>query len=153
MANTVTVEIIEENNQILLTEETVELILGESGPQGPRGNTILNGSGEPNLLLGEIGDFYLNNDNKDFYGPKDSDGWGTPISLLSGAVTISDLGYIHNQNVAALEWTINHGLGFIPNITVVDSGGSVVEGSYTYPNSNTVILNFSVEFSGKAYLS
>jgi len=44
-------------------------------------------------------------------------------------------------------------LGFIPNITVVDSGGTVVEGSYNYPNANTVVLTFSSAFSGKAYLS
>ena len=47
-----------------------------------------------------------------------------------GQVDPSDLGYVHNQNIASTSWTISHGLGFIPNITVVDSGGTVVEGSY-----------------------
>jgi hypothetical protein len=41
----------------------------------------------------------------------------------------------------------------MPNITVVDSGGTVVEGSYNYPNENTVVLSFNGAFSGKAYLS
>lgn len=106
MANTVTVEIIENNSQVVLEEETVEIIIGETGPQGP---------------VGEID-----------YG---------------------QLGYVHLQNSASTTWSITHGLGFIPNITVVDSGGTVVEGSYNYPDEDTVVLTFSSEFSGKAYLS
>jgi hypothetical protein len=61
--------------------------------------------------------------------------------------------YVFNQNSPATTWTINHGLDFIPNITVVDSAGSVVEGDYSYPNANTVIATFSGAFAGKAYLS
>jgi hypothetical protein len=41
----------------------------------------------------------------------------------------------------------------VPNITVVDTAGTVVEGSYNYPNSNTVVLTFIGAFSGRAYLS
>ena len=64
-----------------------------------------------------------------------------------------ELGYVHIQNTPSTTWTITHGLQFIPNITVFDSGGTVVEGSYNYPNLNTVELTFSSAFSGKAYLS
>ncbi|MFZ9242226.1 MAG: hypothetical protein ACO295_03360 [Sediminibacterium sp.] len=73
---------------------------------------------------------------------------------LPGEVLFSDLSYVHVQNVAETVWVINHGLQFIPSITVIDSGGSVVEGSYSYSSDgNTVTLTFSVPFSGKAYLS
>lgn len=72
---------------------------------------------------------------------------------IPGEVQLVDLSYIHNQNTPSATWTINHGLQFIPGITVIDSGGSVVEGSYEYPNANTIIANFSGAFSGKAYLS
>jgi hypothetical protein len=71
----------------------------------------------------------------------------------SGQIDPTALGYAHTQNIASDTWNITHGLGFIPNITVVDSGGTVVEGSYNYPNANTVVLSFSSSFSGKAYLS
>lgn len=71
----------------------------------------------------------------------------------SGEVLYTDLSYVHNQTVASNTWTITHGLQFIPSITVVDSAGTVVEGSYTYPDANTVVANFSGAFSGKAYLS
>ena len=71
----------------------------------------------------------------------------------NGEVLFVDLSYVHNQASAASVWTINHGLQFIPGITVVDSAGTVVEGSYNYPDQNTVIATFSNAFAGKAYLS
>lgn len=61
--------------------------------------------------------------------------------------------YVFNQNTPSTTWTIVHGLDFIPNITVVDSAGSVVEGDYSYPNENTIVATFSGAFAGKAYLS
>lgn len=63
------------------------------------------------------------------------------------------IAYVFNQNTPSTTWTIVHGLDFVPNITVVDSAGSVVEGDYSYPNENTVIATFSGAFAGKAYLS
>jgi hypothetical protein len=63
------------------------------------------------------------------------------------------LGYVFNQTSPLSQWTIVHGLDFVPNITVVDSAGSVVEGDYSYPNENTVIATFVGAFAGKAYLS
>lgn len=71
----------------------------------------------------------------------------------NGEVLFVDLSYVHDQVSASSVWTINHGLQFIPNITVVDSSGTVVEGSYNYPDENTVIATFSSAFAGKAYLS
>lgn len=68
-------------------------------------------------------------------------------------VGLSEISYVHNQPIASTTWTINHNLGFYPNITVVDSSGNVVEGSYSYPNETTIIASFSGAFSGKAYLS
>lgn len=59
----------------------------------------------------------------------------------------------HTQGSASSSWTINHNLGFYPNVTVVDSGGSIVEGEISYTNSNSLTVTFSSAFSGKAYLS
>lgn len=61
--------------------------------------------------------------------------------------------YVFIQNVPSQVWNITHGLDFVPNITVVDTAGSVVEGDYSYPNENTIIATFNGAFAGKAYLS
>jgi hypothetical protein len=71
----------------------------------------------------------------------------------AGEVLYSDLSYVHTQSTSSSTWTIVHGLQFIPNITIVDSAGSVVEGDYSYPDENTVVATFSGGFTGKAYLS
>ena len=71
----------------------------------------------------------------------------------AGQTLYSDLSYVHTQNSASATWTITHNLHFIPSITVVDSNNEVVEGSYSYPNSTSVVLSFSIPISGRAFLS
>lgn len=55
---------------------------GTNGVDGINGKTIRSGKGVPAESLGAIGDFYLNLDNYNLYGPKSENGWGTPISLI-----------------------------------------------------------------------
>ena len=143
------VSVDETNVDINLTEQIVNVDLGTSGPQGPRGTSLLNGAGAPSLSIGIIGDFYLNTINMNLYGPKTESGWGSPTDLVGS----QELGYVHIEENASANWNITHGLGFVPNITVVDTAGTVVEGSYNYPDSNTVVLTFIGAFSGRAYLS
>lgn len=73
-----------------------------------------------------------------------------PMADIQAAVVTT---YTHNQLSAAAVWTIAHGLGRIPQITIIDSGGDEVEGASAYPDLNTVILSFSAAFGGTAYLS
>jgi len=143
------VEIDQVVNNVTIDEENVVIELGTSGPQGARGTGILNGTTAPSNSIGIIGDFYLNTTNMNLYGPKTDSGWGSPTDLVGS----QELGYVHIQSVPSAVWSVTHGLGFTPNITVVDTAGTVVEGSYNYPNSSTVILSFIGAFSGRAYLS
>lgn len=145
----VKVEIVNNVNDVNVDEQVVTIILGQSGPQGPRGNSILSGEGAPSQSLGVIGDFYINTLTQEMYGPKNINNWGNIVDL----VTNQELGYVYTQDTISDEWTITHNLGFIPNITVVDNNGRVVEGSYDYPNSSTVVATFTEQISGKAYLS
>jgi hypothetical protein len=154
----VTVEIIEQPSilqvnedivTLLIDEKIVTLNIGTTGPQGPRGTSVLSGSGEPSLSLGIVGDFYINTDTQEMYGPKTAISWGIPVDL----VTNQELGYVHIQSSPSSIWNISHNLGFIPNITVVNSFEEVVEGSYEYTSENTIRLTFDGPFSGKAYLS
>ena len=76
---------------------------------------------------------------------------------LSGDLTAEELGitsdqhYTHKQAQAAKVWTIIHGLGKRPSVTVVDSAGTAVIGEIEYLDDNTVRLTFCAAFSGTAY--
>lgn len=54
---------------------------GEDGKDGKDGSRIFAGDGPPSNSLGKKGDYYLDRDNYDLYGPKTGSGWGTPINL------------------------------------------------------------------------
>jgi hypothetical protein len=66
---------------------------GEDGPQGPEGpfgpagddgSMMYSGAGEPREVIGDIGDYYLNQDTGELHGPKSADGWDDPIIVLMG---------------------------------------------------------------------
>ena len=61
--------------------------------------------------------------------------------------------YVHDQTTPVNPWVITHNLNRYPSVTVIDSGGSVVEGDLVYTSANLVTITFSGAFSGKAYLN
>jgi len=81
--------------------------------------------------------------------PSGTQDFGTTSSALEPQA----LAYEHTQGAVSSSWVINHNLGFKPNVTVVDSAGTIYEGEITYTNSNSLTVSFSQSFSGKAYLS
>lgn len=64
-----------------------------------------------------------------------------------------DSNYVHNQSVASATWTINHGLGKFPAVSVVDSAGDQIEGDVRYINVNQVVITFSAMFTGRAFIN
>ena len=80
------------------------------------------------------------------------------LELLGGAAAAApppavSTAFQHVQAVPDTVWTITHGLGYQPAVTVVDSGGDEVEGAVTFTDANTVVLTFTAAFTGTAYLS
>jgi hypothetical protein len=61
--------------------------------------------------------------------------------------------YTYTQSSPATVWTINHGLGRFPSVSVVDSTDREVEGDILYVDSNHITLTFTAGFSGSAYLN
>lgn len=61
--------------------------------------------------------------------------------------------YIHNQVSAASTWTVTHNLAKLASVTVVDSGENVVVGEVTYIDLNTIRIDFTASFSGRAYFN
>ena len=68
-------------------------------------------------------------------------------------VNQADLNYIHYQDSPQATWTVKHNLGKYPSVTVVDSAGSMVLTDFTYVDANTIIIEFSSAFAGKAYIN
>jgi hypothetical protein len=61
--------------------------------------------------------------------------------------------YAHTQYSASNRWEIVHNLNYKPNVTVVDSAGTIIEGAIEYTGPNSIVLLFSASFAGTAYLS
>jgi hypothetical protein len=77
----------------------------------------------------------------------------TPYVVEVGNFNTTPVAYGHTQNVASADWVIPHHLGYNPNVTVVNSAGTIVEGEITYTNLRTLTAHFTESFTGKAYLS
>ena len=73
---------------------------------------------------------------------------GTDIGTLRKQNT-----YIHTQAVSSSSWVINHNMGKFPSVSVVDSAGNEVVGDVVYGDINTVIVNFSAPFQGRAFIN
>jgi len=73
--------------------------------------------------------------------------------VFAGSSGAGDKHETHEQNVAESTWNIQHNLGKFPSVSVVDSGGSNVEGETIYIDANNIQLLFSAPFTGKAYLN
>lgn len=73
--------------------------------------------------------------------------------ITVGGINTPLVAYHHTQGTSSATWTINHNLGWYPNVTIQDSGGSIVEGEITYTSVNSLTVTFTGAFSGNAYLS
>jgi hypothetical protein len=145
-------------NTVEVTESVTTLNVSSPGPQGPRGKTILNGTGAPSNNLGLEGDFYYDKDTTRFYGPKPTDlTWaGADNYLLSTSANVLtypfSIGQVINQgSYWAIE--ITHNLGYNPNATVKNSAGDILETGIDYNSINKITLTMAQPFGGTAYLS
>jgi len=147
----VTVTPVDVKVEVNVCENTYSIELGASGPQGPRGSQLLSGNTDPSINIGLIGDQYINTDTGFLFGPKTASGWGVGVPL--GNNDPDDLGQVYTQTSPSTVWNIVHTLAFVPNIVIVDSEQSVIEGNYEYISDNEITATFNTAISGKAYLS
>jgi hypothetical protein len=147
----VVVTAVENVININVCENNVEVVTGDTGPQGPRGTQVLSGTVNPSPTIGLIGDQYINTVTGFIFGPKTESGWGSGVLLGSG-LQINDVAYTHLQTTSSTVWEIEHDLQFTPNVTVVDLNSIVVEGECEY-GAGIVTITFSEAIAGAAYLS
>ena len=120
-------------------------IQGTQGVQGTTGAQGVQGTNGGGVTLQQLNDALAGS------------ALGSTDDLTEGVTNLyfktSRVAYTHTQGVASATWTINHNLGFYPNLTVQDSAGTIYEGEITYTDSVSLTVTFSSAFSGKAYLS
>ena len=126
---------------------------GPTGLQGAQGATGAGAQGIQGLQGTNGGGVTLQQLNDALAGSA----LGSTDDLTEGVTNLyfktSRVAYTHTQGVSSATWTINHNLGFYPNLTVQDSAGTIYEGEITYTDSVSLTVTFSSAFSGKAYLS
>jgi len=117
-------------------EIQVEIIgSGPRGPQGPPGEVYIHPDTHPAEMIVESEErVFLSNQEK--------------TALLSFTES-----YVHDQIASSAAWTVMHNLSKYPNVTILDSAGTLVIGEIEYISKNILVLRFAAEFSGKAYLS
>lgn len=75
------------------------------------------------------------------------------VSGGGGGDTGADKNYVHTQGSPTSIWNVVHGLNKYPSVSVVDTGGSVVDPDIHYIDANNVQLTFGSPTSGKAYVN
>jgi hypothetical protein len=77
----------------------------------------------------------------------------TSLELVTSNVT-----YTHSQTSSSNTWTVTHNLGRFPSVTVVDTGGTIIEAPITYNSANQLTITFfqggsALATTGKAHLN
>ena len=148
-------------NIVVVNEVNNKVIVATEGKTGPAGRTILNGSGAPAGNLGVVGDFYYDTATTNFYGPKLFTGTWAGVSIYPLQQQPSEFSHEFSWELAQVTGpvlgiysvTINHNLGFKPNVTVKTSAGDVLETGIDYNSNDQLVLTMAQPFSGTAYLS
>lgn len=77
-----------------------------------------------------------------------------PVSVVSIGVQGPPGGilvpYTHQQVVADAQWTINHNLGFKPDVYLYDAGGNEFAGQVLHASVNQAIVYLTVPTAGTA---
>ena len=149
------------DNTVIVSQTVNDVVISSPGPQGPRGKTILNGTGAPSNNLGLEGDFYYNTSTTDFYGPKLSDTTWAGATVIKFIQEGADYAFAYTWEIGQVTGpvsgiysvAITHNLGFYPNVTVKTSGGDILETGIDYNSINQITLTMAQPFAGTAYLS
>ena len=74
-------------------------------------------------------------------------------NLLAIEDALKTNGFNHTQNVSAIEWIIDHNLGYKPIVVAYDNSDGTLTATVTYPTVNQVKITFAAAQSGRARLA
>jgi len=136
---------------------------GQNGEAGQSGSKILSGTGAP-TNQGNIGDWYIDTQNKRLYGPKKENGWDDTFISLSGGNNDSQAGSttivtsdyrLSNDGKTLLKW-------FNKNAITIDMKADSIlskvigigEGAFENSKATSIILPDGVQWIGeRAFLN
>jgi hypothetical protein len=95
---TFTVEVIPATSVSGVAVEGATLMVSAQGPPGVRGNSVLNGAGDPTPAQGVQGDFYLNTSTMMMWGPKGPTTWPGPPVQIKGSTISNGYGPPNDAN-------------------------------------------------------
>lgn len=87
----------------------------------------------------------------DLLGKYTTDVVDPKIDAIAAMPDEGDKNYRHVQGSSSADWHVVHNLDKRVSVTVVDSGGTKVEGDVIYLNDNEVRILFNAPFSGEAF--
>jgi hypothetical protein len=144
-------------NKVVATVQENKVIISAKGARGPAGISgaqFFQGTTPPDISIGDNGDSYLNTNTSLLY-LKVGGVWTGPTKIA--VPSIMSFSYEQQTPKRGGEydngWHITHNLGFRPSVSVMDYGSNNVECDIEHINENSIILTFSEEVSGYAYLS
>ncbi|MBK8686273.1 MAG: hypothetical protein IPN26_15555 [Bacteroidetes bacterium] len=76
----------------VLTSDANGLASWQKGGGGVNGKSVLNGNTNPNVGIGTDGDFYINTNTNQIFGPKTSGVWGSGVSLVGPQGVVGSAG-------------------------------------------------------------
>jgi nucleoside-diphosphate-sugar epimerase len=77
---------------------------------------------------------------------------GCSVSIVD-SLSVNNVLSFTDSDIKSDVWTINHGLGKFPSVTVVDSANTVVVGNVDYTSSQSLVITFNAAFSGCVFLN
>lgn len=109
-----------------------------------------------------VGDAVLRGDSLDVSDPAAGGGRGFKYQWEDAAQELHEeiatvavtggISYTHHQTVPAATWVIDHHMGLIPNVVLLDSLGQQIIAQVQFPSDQTVVVVHSAPYTGTAYL-
>lgn len=66
--------------------------------------------------------------------------------------TTGGVSFTHRQSSPAASWVIDHHMGLIPNVVILDDTGQQMVAEVRFPSDQTVVVVHSKPYTGTAYL-
>lgn len=107
------------------------------------------------VKLGEVAEGATANSSDTFLRNRDNH-FGTQLATTISnfaAAAVAATSFQHDQASALATWTVNHNLGYRPNISIYSTGGVEVEAEVVHISNNQIQVLFDSPFAGYAVCS